>query len=137
MISKDTHRRGKALALLRPRALGKQAVPAPKHVQVNPSEAPAEMLVATPGAEASSSIAVNLAAGNSLPNGDEADSRMSQIKEILGHAAMRFLDKGELVAEWVRYAEAKLSVFGQIVPKPKGGRPEGGVARAARAGHRR
>jgi hypothetical protein len=45
---------------------------------------------------------------------------------------MPLLDKGELVAEWVRYAEAKLSVFGQIVPKPKGGRPEGGVARAAR-----
>jgi hypothetical protein len=130
MISKDTHRRGKALALLRPRALGKQAVPAPKHVQVNPSEAPAEMLVATPGAEASSSIAVNLAAGNSLPNGDEADSRMSQIKEILGHAAMRFLDKGELVAEWVRYAEAKVS--GQVVQKPQGGRPEGGITRAAR-----
>ena len=65
-------------------------------------------------------------------NGDEGDVRMAEIEEILGHAAMHLLDKCTLVAEWVRYAEAKLSVFGQIVPKPKGGRPEGGVARAGR-----
>jgi hypothetical protein len=79
-------------------------------------------------------------AGEALPHGTfngtesnyDEDERMSQIKEILGHAAMPVLDKCELVAEWVRYAEAKLSVFGQIVPKPKGGRPEGGIARAAR-----
>ena len=45
---------------------------------------------------------------------------------------MHLLEKCSLIAEWVRYAEAKLSVFGRIVPKPKGGRPEGGVARAAR-----
>jgi hypothetical protein len=51
---------------------------------------------------------------------------------ILDHAAMPHLPKCELVAEWVHHAEAKLPVFGQIVPKPKGGRPEGGVARAAR-----
>lgn len=63
-------------------------------------------------------------------NGDEADSRMSQIKEILGYAVMPTLEKYELVAEWVRHAEAKVS--GQVVQKPKGGRPEGGVARAAR-----
>ena len=69
---------------------------------------------------------------NVEPNDDDVDSRMEEIREILDHAAMPLLDKGELVAEWVRYAEAKLSVFGQIVPKPKGGRPEGGVARAAR-----
>src|SRR5260370_650850 len=69
---------------------------------------------------------------NAEPNGDEADSRMSQIKEILDYTAMHFLDKGELVAEWVRYAEAKLSVFGHFVQNPQGGRPEGGVARAAR-----
>ena len=66
------------------------------------------------------------------PNGDESDARMARIEEILGYTATPLLDKCELVAEWVKHAEAKLSVFGQIVPKPKGGRPEGGVARAAR-----
>jgi hypothetical protein len=67
-----------------------------------------------------------------LSNGDGSDARMVQIQELLGHAAMHILEKCELVAEWVHHAEAKLSVFGQIVPKPKGGRPEGGIARAAR-----
>lgn len=31
------------------------------------------------------------------------------------------------------HAEAKASVYGQVVQKPGGGRPEGGIARAARA----
>jgi hypothetical protein len=66
------------------------------------------------------------------PNGDESDARMAQIEEILGHAAMRLLEKCALVAEWVHHAEAKSSVFGHFVQKPQGGRPEGGVARAAR-----
>ena len=72
------------------------------------------------------------ATNNPKPDGDESDARMARIEEILGYTATPLLDKCELVAEWVKHAAAKLSVFGQIVPKPKGGRPEGGVARAAR-----
>lgn len=45
---------------------------------------------------------------------------------------MSLLERASLVAEWVRYAEAKISVSGQLVQKTKGGRPEGGIARAAR-----
>ena len=67
-----------------------------------------------------------------LRNGDEADARMEEIQQILGHAAMHLLDRYALVAEWVRHAEAKAAVFDQIVAKPKGGRPEGGIRRAAR-----
>jgi hypothetical protein len=74
----------------------------------------------------------SVSTGNVEPNGDESDARMAQIEEILGHAAMRLLEKCALVAEWVRHAEAKLSVFGHFVQKPQGGRPESGVARAAR-----
>jgi hypothetical protein len=67
---------------------------------------------------------------NAQANGDESDARIARIEEILAHAAMPLLDKCELVAEWVHYAEARVS--GQPVHKPQGGRPEGGVARAAR-----
>jgi hypothetical protein len=87
-------------------------------------------------------VALSLAHGSSTDagvspvdgqaNGDESDARMAKIEEILGHAAMHLLEKCALVAEWVRYAEAKLSVSGHFVQKPGGGRPEGGVARAAR-----
>ena len=63
------------------------------------------------------------------PSGDDVDSRMEKIKEVLGYAAMPTLEKYELVAEWVRYAS---KVSGQVVQKPHGGRPEGGIARAAR-----
>ncbi len=66
-----------------------------------------------------------------LRNGDEVDARMEQIEQILGHAAMHLLDRYGLVAEWVRHAEAKASVFDQIVPKPKAGRCQSGIARAA------
>ena len=75
----------------------------------------------------------SVSTGNVELNGDESDARMAQIEEILGHAAMRLLEKCALVTEWVRHAEAKCSVFGHFVQKPQGGRPEGGVARAARA----
>ena len=66
------------------------------------------------------------------PNAHENDARMAKIEEILGHTAIPHLEKCELVAEWVRYAEAKVPVSGQIVHKPQGGRPEGGIAWAAR-----
>ena len=67
-----------------------------------------------------------------LPNGDDADARMAIIEEVLDHAATPHLEKCELVAEWVRHAEAKFSIFGQVDQKGAG-RPEGGIARAARA----
>jgi hypothetical protein len=67
-----------------------------------------------------------------LPNGDQSDARMDEIAKILGYTAMPKLDKYELVAEWVRIAEATFAVFGQNVHKPHGGRPEGGFSRAAR-----
>jgi hypothetical protein len=68
-----------------------------------------------------------------LSNGDESDARMAEIEVILDHAAMPHLGKCELVAEWVQHAEVKVGVFGQVDHKPGGGRPEGGIARAARA----
>jgi hypothetical protein len=69
---------------------------------------------------------------NAEPNADEVDVRMAKIEEILGYTTMPKLETYELVGEWVRHAEVKVSVFGQPVHKPKGGRPEGGVSRAAR-----
>jgi hypothetical protein len=66
------------------------------------------------------------------PHGDEVDNRMSEIKEILGYAAMPLLNKCELVREWVHCVEARLCVSGQLDRKRRGGRPEGGVMRAAR-----
>jgi hypothetical protein len=74
----------------------------------------------------------DVATSNKLRNGDEVDVRMEQIQQILGHAAMRLLDRCALVAEWVHHAEAKAAVFEQIVAKPKAGRPEGAIKRAAR-----
>jgi hypothetical protein len=74
----------------------------------------------------------DIPASEARPNGDEVDFRMEKIAEILGHAAMSHLEKSDLVAEWVHHAGAKHSVFGQPVQKPEGGRPEGGIARAAR-----
>jgi hypothetical protein len=67
-----------------------------------------------------------------VQNGGDVDARMAEIEVILDHSAIRLLDKCALVAEWVGHAEAKASVFGQLVHKPQGGRPEGGIARAAR-----
>ena len=66
------------------------------------------------------------------PNGDDADARMAKIEEILDHAATPHLEKCELIGEWVRHAEAKFSISGQVDQKPGAGRPEGGIARAAR-----
>ncbi len=92
--------------------------------------------VAQSGLSASSTIAEAHAAAVltniTQANGDDVDFRMAKIEEILGHAAMHLLEKCGLVAEWVRHAEAKLSIFGQPVQKTQRGRPEGGVARAAR-----
>jgi hypothetical protein len=78
--------------------------------------------------------AADILANNSRPNGDDVDARMAKIEEILDNAAMHVLEKSALVAERMRHAEANaVSVFGQPDHKPQGGRPEGGIARAARA----
>jgi hypothetical protein len=66
---------------------------------------PSASLSATPDAEASSAVV-----------------GMSKIEEIFVHAAMHLLEKSTLISEWVHHAEVKL------VPKPRGGRPEGGIA---------
>jgi hypothetical protein len=74
----------------------------------------------------------NVLTDTALPNGDDVDVRMAKIAEVLDHAATPHLEKCELVAEWVRHAEAKFSVSGQVDQKPGAGRPEGGISRAAR-----
>src|SRR5581483_2055612 len=102
-------------------------VPALSDEQREPAVLQAESRVAT--SVASSAVAAN--DGGQRPNGDEVDERMAQIEKILDHAAMSHLEKCELVAEWVHYAEAAVS--GHLVQKPQGGRPEGGIARASRA----
>ena len=63
------------------------------------------------------------------PNDHQIEERMAKIEEILGYIQMRLLDRCEIIAEWVRHAEAKVSR--QLVQKP--GRPEGGVAMASRS----
>ena len=80
---------------------------------------------------ADDSTAAAAVANNDRRNGDDADARMDEIQKILETAAMPVLDKCGLYAEWVKHAEAKPWVLGQDVPKPKGGRPKGGIARAA------
>jgi hypothetical protein len=57
---------------------------------------------------------------------------MEEIEKTLGHAAMHVLDICGLVAEWVQHAELKASVVDQKVAEPQGGRPEGGITRAAK-----
>jgi hypothetical protein len=75
-------------------------------------------------------IVPDLPTSDALTNGDEAYVRMEEIQKILEHAATPVLDKCALIAEWGRHAEAKGS--GQVVINPQGGRPEGGVTRAAK-----
>jgi hypothetical protein len=67
-----------------------------------------------------------------IPIVDDIDARMATIKEILVVAGMSLLERYSLIAEWVYHAETKISVSGQVVRKPQGGRPEGGVAKASR-----
>ena len=66
------------------------------------------------------------------PSDVDIDARMAKIKEVLAFAGMPLLDRCSLIAEWVHHAEVKISVSGQVVQKPQGGRPEGGVAKASR-----
>jgi ParB-like chromosome segregation protein Spo0J len=64
--------------------------------------------------------------------GDETDARLWQISENLHDADLTVLERAEQEVEWIRLTEARAGVSGQLVQKPKGGRPKGGVAQAAR-----
>ena len=63
-----------------------------------------------------------------MKEGHVAASRW-RIEENLLRRDLNVLNTAEATAKWVRLAEAD---FGHLVQKPSGGRPEGGVARAAR-----
>jgi hypothetical protein len=99
--------------------------PALTGVEASVGDAVAE---ASPPATA---LVSDVPADGAQSNGDEIDPRMTEIKKILGHAAMYLLDKCGLVAEWLHHAEAKLSILRQDVQK-SAGRPEGALTRAAR-----
>lgn len=60
-------------------------------------------------------------------NADE--SRLWEISENLHRAELTKLQRDEQIAEWIKITER---VSRQVVAKPQGGRPEGGVAAAAR-----
>ena len=64
-----------------------------------------------------------------IEEGDEDTARMWEIAENLHRAELTKLEHDIQVAEWIRLAN---KVSGQVDPKPQGGRPEGGIARATR-----
>jgi ParB family chromosome partitioning protein len=63
--------------------------------------------------------------------GDEAEAEMWEIAENLHRADLTALQRDEQIARWIELSEA-MQVSPQVVAKPKGGRPDGGVRRAAR-----
>jgi hypothetical protein len=127
MVSKSAHRQ---IGFdLRHSSLPKKQADQPENEVVGKSTTASAETVSP---EPSRTAAVNEVLPLDTLTDDEVDRRMSKIEEILGHTAMRLLDKSALAAEWVRHAEAKMSVSGQIVRKPQGGRPESGIALAAR-----
>ena len=65
-------------------------------------------------------------------DGDDVDARLREIEENLCRAELTVLQRAEQIDEWVRITEWDNTVSGQVVPKPKGGRPEGSLAKAAR-----
>lgn len=60
---------------------------------------------------------------------DETQARLWEISENLHRADLTKLERDEQVAEWVKLTE---QVSRQVVAKPQGGRPESGIAAAAR-----
>lgn len=67
-----------------------------------------------------------------IMEGDDIEARLWEIAGLLHRANLTALEEAERLAEWVRLTEGREPVYGQKVHKPKGGRPEGGVAKAAR-----
>jgi hypothetical protein len=61
--------------------------------------------------------------------GDEVDARLWEIAENLHRKELTALQRSQLIADWVDIANQRP---GQVVHKPNGGRPEGGIAQAAR-----
>ena len=62
---------------------------------------------------------------------DETEARLWEIAENLHRAELTALERDQHVAEWVRLTGEK-EVSAQSAPKPKGGRPDGGVRAASR-----
>jgi hypothetical protein len=60
---------------------------------------------------------------------DEVEARRWQIAENLHRRDLTVLEHSELVSDWIELADQRP---GQVVRKPNGGRPEGGIAQAAR-----
>jgi hypothetical protein len=87
---------------------------------------------ATAEAPADDSTAAAAAANNDRRNSDESDVRMWEIQTILDHAGKRLFEKCELVAEYVRHAETKVTLYDSLVAQPKAGHPLSGITRAAR-----
>ena len=67
-----------------------------------------------------------------IMEGDDIEARLWEIAALLHRANLTALEEAERVAEWVRLTEGREPVSGQKVQKPKGGRPQSGVAKAAR-----
>jgi hypothetical protein len=63
---------------------------------------------------------------------DDREARLWQISENLHRADFTVLERDTQIAEWLRLIDDELGVSGQVVRKPQGGRPEGGLALAAR-----
>lgn len=63
-------------------------------------------------------------------NLDEIDRRRWEIAENLHRSELTVQERADHIAEWVRLTDEK--VLAQVEPKPKNGRPEGGVRAAAR-----
>lgn len=61
--------------------------------------------------------------------GDEVEARLWEIAENLHRRELNVLQRSQLIANWVEIANQR---SGQVVHKPNGGRPEGGIAQAAR-----
>jgi hypothetical protein len=68
-----------------------------------------------------------------IMEGDDIEARLWELAALLHRADdLTALEEAERVAEWVRLTEGRDPVSGQKVQKPKGGRPQSGVAKAAR-----
>jgi ParB family chromosome partitioning protein len=62
-------------------------------------------------------------------DGDQVEARLWEIAENLHRKELTMLQRSQLIADWVEIANKR---SGQVVQKPHGGRPEGGIAQAAR-----
>jgi ParB-like chromosome segregation protein Spo0J len=61
---------------------------------------------------------------------DETSARMWELAENLHRAELTVQQRAEHIAEWIKLSDGEVS--GQVVQKPQGGRPEGGISAASR-----